>query len=281
VNPDARARHLPGRPHLPGGGHLPRRGWGGAPGLALRFLVLLALVAIVAQSAIVVQARPQDLVTGVFGMADIIRRATPPDFAAINLVWWPVLETVDIAIFGTLGGIVLAVPLAVLAAVNVTPSRALYYLARGVIGFARAVPDLVWALLFVTAVGLGPFPGALALSVHSVGMLGRLFAETIEHMDMAPIDALALTGARRMQVFTHGVIPSILPSLTGIALYRFDENIRSSLVLGFVGAGGIGFELMSAMSLFQYRLVSLYLIVTFVLVIAAERLSALVRARLA
>jgi phosphonate transport system permease protein len=139
-----------------------------------------------------------------------------------------------------------------------------------VIGFARAVPDLVWALLFVTAVGLGPFPGALALSVHSIGMLGRLFAETIEHMEMAPIDALTLTGARRVQVFTHGIIPSILPSLLGIALYRLDENIRSSLVL----------ELLSAMSLFQYQLVSLLLIVTFVIVIAAERLSALLRARL-
>jgi phosphonate transport system permease protein len=261
--------------------HFSERSWGGALGLAARLLILLALVLIVVQSAIVVQARPQDLITGVFGMVDIIRRATPPDFANINLVWWPTLETIDIAIFGTLGGVVLALPLAILAAVNVTPSRYLYYVARGVIGFARAVPDLVWALLFVTAVGLGPFPGALALSVHSIGMLGRLFAETIEHMDMAPIDALALTGARRMQIFTHGIIPSILPSLTGIALYRFDENIRSSLVLGFVGAGGIGFQLLSAMSLFQYRLVSLYLIVTFVLVIVAERFSALVRARLA
>ena len=100
-------------------------------------------------------------------------------------------------------------------------------------------------------------------------------------MDMAPIDALALTGARRMQVFSHGVVPSILPSLAGIALYRFDENIRSSLVLGFVGAGGIGFELLSAMSLFQYQLVSLFLIVTFILVVTAERMSATVRARLA
>ena len=257
------------------------RGWPDALGLALRLVMLLALALIVVQAAIVVQARPQDLVTGVYGMADIIRRATPPDFAQIDKVWWPALETVDIAIFGTLGGVILALPLAILAAVNVTPSRALYYAARGAIGFARAVPDLVWALLFVTAVGLGPFPGALALSVHSVGMLGRLFAETIEHMDMAPIDALTLTGARRMQVFTHGVVPQVLPSLAGIALYRLDENIRSSLVLGFVGAGGIGFELLSAMSLFQYRLVSLYLIVTFVIVIAAERLSALVRARLA
>ena len=260
---------------------LVERSWGGVLRLALRLVLLLALILIVFQSALVVHARPQDLVTGAKGMADIIRRAWPPDFDEVGKIWWPTLETVDIAIFGTVGGVILALPLAVLAAENVSPSRYLYYFARGVIGFARSVPDLVWALLFVTAVGLGPFPGALALSVHSIGMLGRLFAETIEHMEMAPIDALSLTGARRLQVFTHGVIPSVLPALTGITLYRLDENIRSSLVLGFVGAGGIGFELLSAMSLFQYRLVSLYLIVTFVLVIGAERLSALVRARLA
>src|SRR6202035_5805975 len=146
---------------------------------------------------------------------------------------------------------------------------------------ARAVPDLVWALFFVTAVGLGPFPGGLALAVHSVGMLGRLFAETIEQMDMAPIDALALTGARRIQIFTHGIIPSVLPSLLGISLYRLDENIRGSLVLGFVGAGGLGFELLTAMNLFQYRTVSMTLLVIFALVIMAERLSAALRRRVA
>jgi phosphonate transport system ATP-binding protein len=168
---------------------LAERGWPAALGLALRLVTILGVLLIVVQSAIVVHARPQDLVTGAYGMADIIRRAMPPDFGKIGEIWRPALETVDIAIFGTLGGIVMALPLAVLAAVNVTPSRYFYYAARGVIGFARAVPDLVWALLFVTAVGLGPFPGALALSVHSIGMLGRLFAETIEHMEMAPIVA--------------------------------------------------------------------------------------------
>jgi phosphonate transport system permease protein len=142
------------------------------------------------------------------------------------------------------------------------------------------VPDLVWALFFVTAVGLGPFPGGLALAVHSIGMLGRLFAETIEQMDMTPIDALALTGARRIQIFTHGVVPSVLPSLLGISLYRLDENIRSSLVLGFVGAGGIGFQLLTAMNLFQYREVSLLLIITFVIVQAVERLSAILREKI-
>jgi phosphonate transport system permease protein len=246
----------------------------------MRSVVIVGLLAVVVQSLIVVQARPQDLITGIYGIADIVRRAMPPDFSNFNSTLWPTLETIDIAIFGTLVGIVLAVPLAVLAATNITPSRFLYYLARGIIGFARAVPDLVWALIFVTAVGLGPFPGGLALGVHSVGMLGRLFAETIEQMDMSPINALELTGARRIQIFTHGILPSLLPSLLGISLYRLDENIRSSLVLGFVGAGGIGFELLTAMNLFQYQHVSLLLIVVFVVVIGTERLSATLRQRL-
>lgn len=256
------------------------RAWAGGAAIATRTVGVVVAILVVVQSLIVVEARPQDLVTGFHGMVDIIRRATPPDFSKLPDVAWPALETVDIAIFGTLAGVAMALPLAVLAATNVTPSRALYYVSRATIGFTRAVPDLVWALLFVTAVGLGPFPGGLALAVHSIGMLGRLFAETIENMDMAPIDALALTGANRMQVFTHGVVPSVLPALLGIGLYRLDENIRSSLVLGFVGAGGIGFQLLTAMNLFQYREVSLLLIVIFVIVFAAERLSAVCRERL-
>jgi len=255
--------------------------WGNATAIALRTVAVVVAILIVVQSLIVVQARPQDLITGFHGMVDIIRRASPPDFSKLPDVMWPTLETIDIAIFGTIGGVLMALPLAVMAATNVTPSRVLYYLSRAIIGLARAIPDLVWALLFVTAVGLGPFPGGLALAVHSIGMLGRLFAETIENMDMAPIDALALTGANRMQVFSHGVVPTVLPALLGIGLYRLDENIRSSLVLGFVGAGGIGFELLTAMNLFQYREVSLLLIVIFVIVFAAERLSAICRQRLA
>ncbi len=204
-------------------------------------------------------------------MADIVRRAFPPNVSHWSEAFRPTLETLDTALLGTVAGVVLAIPLAVLAARNTTPSPIVYYLARAAIAFFRAVPDLVWALLFVTAVGLGAFAGVLALSVHSIGMLGRLFAEVIE--------ALSLTGAGRTAVFTHAVVPGVAPSLLGIALYRLDENIRSSIVLGFVGAGGIGFQLLSAMNLFQYRDVSFYLIVNFVLVIAAERASAALRKR--
>ncbi|RDU96181.1 phosphonate ABC transporter, permease protein PhnE [Trinickia dinghuensis] len=237
----------------------------------------LVLVALFAQAWVVVQARPQDLVTGAHGMADIISRSLPPAFDQFKPTLMPVLETIDLAIFGTVVGVLLAFPLSILAARNMTPAKPLYYAARGVISLTRSVPDLVWALLFVTAVGLGPFPGALALGVHSIGMLGRLFAEVIEDMDMGPVEALTLTGASRLQVFAHAVVPGVLPSLLGIALYRFDENLRSSLVLGFVGAGGIGFFLLTAMNLFQYQTVAFLLIVTFVLVTCAERMSAYLR----
>jgi len=247
---------------------------------AMPFLVIFVIVVLLVQAAVVVQARPQDLITGLHGMADILRRAWPPDITQLHDALWPALETIDIALFGTTVAVILAVPLAVLAARNTSPGRAVYAVARTIIAFARVVPDLVWALFFVTAVGLGPFPGALAISVHSVGMLGRLFAEVIEDMDMGPVEALTTTGAGRMAVFSHAVIPSVLPSLLGIALYRLDENIRSSLVLGFVGAGGIGFQLLTAMNLFQYRTVSLLLCVTFVIVVVAERVSAAIRRRI-
>lgn len=241
--------------------------------------IAIVLIAVLVQAFIVVEARPEDLVTGVHGMIDILGRSMPPDFSQFMPSLWPALETIDLAIFGTVFGVIMAFPLAVLAAANVSPSRQLYFVARTIIGICRVVPDLVWALLFVTAVGLGPFPGALALAVHSIGMLGRLFAEVIEDMDMGPVEALTLTGASRMQVFTHAVIPGVLPSLLGISLFRFDENLRSSLVLGFVGAGGIGFQLLTAMNLFQYQTVSFLLIITFVLVVCAERFSAFLRSR--
>ncbi len=250
-------------------------------GNALSFLGVFVFLVVLGQAALVVKARPQDLITGAHGMADIISRAMPPDIGRLPDLLWPALETVDIAFFGTTSAVILALPLAILAARNTSPARPLYVVARATIALCRAVPDLVWALVFVTAVGLGPFPGALAISVHSIGMLGRLFAEVIEDMDMAPVEALTTTGASRLAVFSHAVVPTVLPSLLGIALYRLDENIRGSLVLGFVGAGGLGFELLTAMNLFQYRTVSMTLVVTFILVIAAERLSAALRQRVA
>ncbi len=253
---------------------LQARGWTRTIGRAVLGVFLVFLFA---QALVVAQVKPQDLVTGVKGMADISRRSVPPDFSALQLSLGAAVETFDIALVGTIAAVVLSLPLAILAAENVTPSRGLYAAARGVIAVTRAVPDLIWALFFVTAVGLGPFPGVLALAVHSIGMLGRLFAESIEDMDMGPVQALTVTGASRVQIVTHAVLPGILPSLVGISLFRLDENVRSSLTLGFVGAGGIGFLVLTFMNLFQYRKVSMLLIMTFVLVMAVERVSARIR----
>jgi phosphonate transport system permease protein len=122
--------------------------------------------------------------------------------------------------------------------------------------------------------------GVLALSVHSIGMLGRLFAENIEDIDMGPVHALTITGANPVQIVTHAIFPGLLPSLIGISLYRLDENVRSSTVLGFVGAGGIGFLILTAMNLFQYRQVATLLILMYVLVMIVERLSAAIRNRI-
>jgi phosphonate transport system permease protein len=248
--------------------------------ILLRLTAMMIGAAALGQALVVARVKPQDLVTGVGGMADILRRSFPPDVSRLPQALGGVLETVDIALLGTAAAIILSVPLAVCAAENVTPSRGVYLIARGVIAITRAVPDLVWALLFVTAVGLGPFPGVLALSVHSIGMLGRLFAETIEDMDMGPVDALTITGATPVQIVTHAILPGLLPSLIGIGLYRLDENVRSSLVLGFVGAGGIGFLILTAMNLFQYRQVATLLILTYILVMGVERFAAIVRARI-
>jgi phosphonate transport system permease protein len=252
----------------------------GLASILSRLTATMIGAAVIGQALVVAKARPQDLLTGASGMADILQRSFPPDLNNLPRALNGVLETFDIALLGTIAGIILSLPLAVLAAENVTPSRPLYLAARGVIAVTRAVPDLIWALLFVTAVGLGPFPGVLALSVHSIGMLGRLFAENIEDIDMGPVQALTITGANPVQIVTHAIFPGLLPSLIGISLYRLDENVRSSTVLGFVGAGGIGFLILTAMNLFQYRQVATLLILMYILVMLVERLSAAIRNRI-
>lgn len=220
---------------------------------------------------------PQQLLSGVGGMTDIVRRSLPPDLSVLHTGVSASIQTFNIALLGTVVAVIVAFPVGVCAAENLSPWRPLYYLCRALIGLCRSVPDLIWALFFVAAVGLGPLPGILALIVHSVGMLGRLFAETFEEMEMGPVHALTVTGASRGQLVSHAVLPITLPTLISVSLYRVDENVRSSLVLGFVGAGGIGFQIYSSMQLFQYPKVCTYIILTFVLVFLVEMTSARIR----
>jgi len=244
---------------------------------APRSLVGLVCAVLLVQAYIVIDARPGDILTGVTGIADIVRRGMPPDPSILGPAVYQSLVTLDVAIMGTALAIAFSLLLAFWAAENVTPGGPIYAASRSIIAVFRAVPDIVWALLFVTAVGLGPFAAMLGLAVHSVGVLGRLYAEAIEDVNMDAINALVATGAGRVQIATHAVLPATLPTLIGLTLYRMDTNVRSSLVLGFVGGGGLGFAIQNALELFQYQKLVALLIVMALLISGVEAVAVALR----
>jgi len=248
--------------------------------IARRILIGAAIVALYVQAWIKTEISVSSLVTGYHGMLDIIRRSVPPSTDVLGDSLRQSVVTLDTALWGATFGVFLALLLTPFAARNIAPNRVVYECARVIIGIARAIPDLIFALIFVTAVGLGPFPGVLALTVGTVGTLGKLFAETIEDMDMGPVDALRVSGASKTQVFLHAVIPGVLPTFVSLVLYRLDHNVRSGLVLGFVGAGGIGFMIFNSMQLFQYQQVFTELLVVLAMVLIVERVSTALRTRI-
>jgi phosphonate transport system permease protein len=154
-----------------------------------------------------------------------------------------------------------------------------YLLAKGILNFLRTVPEMVWALIFVFLVGLGPFPGVLALGVHTGGVLGKLFGEVLENVDPQPVESLQSTGARRMQILFYGIFPQVLPQFISYTLYRWEVNIRVAAVLGFVGAGGLGQRIYIAISLFLENQLLTLMLVLYVLVTIVDYLSAYLRRR--
>jgi len=219
-----------------------------------------------------------ELVKGAPWIADFLGRMFPPNWAFIDKLIVPAIETVQIAIWGTLLAFVLAVPVCFFAARNLTPNAALYHLTRQIFNVTRGVNEIILALVFVAAVGLGPFPGVLALAVHGAGMLGKFFSESIEEIDQGPIEALRSTGAGAIQIIIFGVIPQVITAWIAVVLYRFETNLRQATVLGMVGAGGIGFELVGSMKLFQYQDTATCILVIIVMVMVADYVSTRMRA---
>lgn len=183
------------------------------------------------------------------------------------------------SVAGTAMAIVLSIPLAFLAARNTTPHWALYYPARGLLNLLRSIPELIMGIIFVAAVGFGPLPGVLALGLHSVGMVGKFFSESIEHVAEEPIEAVRSAGARPLQVILHGVMPQVLPQMIDVSIYRWEYNFRASTVMGMVGAGGIGFELIGSLRIMQYQDVSSILIVILAMVTLVDWLGTWLRGR--
>lgn len=227
---------------------------------------------------------PALLVDGWRGMARFISDAFPPDLSWDKVIR-PGLEatlvTLWIGLLGTTLSIPTALVLAVLACRTTTPHPLAYQTARSILSFFRAVPDIVFALIFVTAVGLGPFAGVLALICHNTGVMGKLWAEALEETDQGPQEALSTTGASRLQQLAHGSLPLVIPQFVGLLLYRFDVNVRSSLVLGLVGAGGIGLLINQAIKSFQFDTMLTHIIIVLILIIVVDQASGFIRRKLA
>jgi phosphonate transport system permease protein len=217
---------------------------------------------------------------GIPALAQLFSEMIPPDFSRWQHWLRPLLDTLAMSIAGTILAVILSLPLALLAAPNTTPFPALGYVARLLLSFLRSVPELILGIIFVAAVGFGALPGVLALALHSVGMVGKFYAEAIEHVDPRPLEAARAAGATRIQVITHAVLPQVLPQMADITIYRWEYHFRASTVLGIVGAGGIGFELIAALRLISYDQVAAILITILACVVVVDSLGAMLRKRL-
>lgn len=209
---------------------------------------------------------------------DIFARATPPRWSYIDKLWLPIWDTINIATLGTISALILAVPVAFMAARNTTPSRAFVRpLALLIIVATRSINSLIWALLLIAIIGPGVFAGVIAIAIRSIGFCAKLLYEAIEEIDESQVEAITATGASRWQVMAYGIVPQVLPAFAGISVFRWDINIRESTVLGLVGAGGIGLQLQASLNTLAWPQVSLILLVILLAVVISEWVSAKVR----
>lgn len=223
----------------------------------------------------------EDLAYGLDDMVEYFGRYSAPDFAGVPGMLKLMLQTLATALWGTVLALVLGGLLAPLAARNLAPGRWTYLAVREVLNLMRAMPDLLLALVFVAALGLGPLPGVLALGVHTAGFMGKFCAESMERVEPGVYQALAATGATLPQRIMYAAWPSVLREATGYALVILDRNVRMASVLGLVGAGGIGLALHDTLRLFDYARSSALILVMLLTIIAIDALSSSLRRRLA
>jgi len=222
----------------------------------------------------------ETLLYGLEDMAEYFGRYGSPDFSNLSRYLELMGQTLATALWGTVFALLVAFFLAPLAARNLAPHPWLYRLAREVLNFMRALPDLMLALIFVAALGLGPMPGALALGVHTAGFLGKFFAESLERVDKGTYEGVAATGANFPQLVMYAGWPSILREAAGYTLYIMDRNVRMASVLGLVGAGGIGLALHDTLRLFDYGQSAALILVIMVTIVVIDHLSAWIREKL-
>ena len=220
------------------------------------------------------------LIDGLPALGQLFSEMVPPDFSRWRSWVRPLVDTLAMSIAGTALAVALSLPLALLAASNTSPNALVYQVCRVILSGLRSVPELIMGIIFVAAVGFGALPGVLALALHSVGMVAKFYGEAIEHVDPKPLEAARAAGASGFQVITHAVLPQVLPQLADITIYRWEYHFRASTVLGIVGAGGIGFELIAALRIIKYDQVSAILLTILACVIVVDALGAWLRRQL-
>lgn len=234
--------------------------------------IISLLLIIIISFALVGLLDGKRLSEGIPDLIEMVAEMLPPDFTRVSHWIKPLIDTIAMSIAGTGMAIILSFPIALGAAQNTSPHPSIYVVSRIILNIARAIPELLLGIIFVAAVGFGALPGVLALGFHSIGMVGKFFAESIEHTDKAPIEAAKAVGANHLQIIYHSILPQVLPQIADLTFYRWEYNFRASLVLGAVGAGGIGFEIIGALRLLKYQEVSALLLVVLVMVTLVDSL---------
>ena len=220
--------------------------------------------------------RPLDLIKDSGNMATYAADFFPPNFSQWRLFLEEMLVTLQIALWGTALAVLTAIPMALLGSSNLVPPW-VYQPFRRVMDACRAINEMVFAMLFVVAVGLGPFAGVLALWIHTTGILAKLFSEAVEAIDPQPVEGIRSTGASALHEILYGVIPQVMPLWISFALYRFESNVRSATVVGMVGAGGIGVVLWEIIRGFQYAETCAVMLIIIGTVTCIDLLSARIR----
>ncbi len=208
---------------------------------------------------------------------DMVSRMIPPKWSYMEVLWVPVWDTLNIATIGTVMAMIIAVPVAFAAAINTTPHWAVRAVALFIIVSSRSVNSLIWALALVFILGPGVLAGTIAIGLRSIGGCSKLLYEAIEEIDHSQVEAIEATGASRLQQIVYGIVPQVMPTFAGVAVFRWDINVRGSTILGLVGAGGIGLQLSGSMNTLAWTQVSMILIVILGTVVVSEYVSAKVR----
>lgn len=234
---------------------------------------LIIIVIIIASFFGVELLNLERMAEGIPAIVNLVGEMMPPDFSRWQRWIEPVFDTLTMSVAGTAIAIVLSFPLALLAARNTTPHPIIFHIIRIILNITRAIPELILGMILVAAVGFGKLPGTLALGLHSVGMVGKFFAEAIELSDPDPVEAARSVGATEPQVIIHSILPQVWPQMADVTFYRWEYNFRASMVLGAVGAGGIGSEIIGALRILQYQQVSALLIIVLVVVTLVDSLS--------